>query len=270
MLDAVSLKTKFWLPWKQEPQRLSLVSMVVDPAKLAEQQLIENVTQLQNLEAADIMIPRADIIGIEEEESMDAILQKMRDHNHSRFPVYRETLDDIIGYIQIKKVFDTITLQKPLNIHPILEKPLFIVSSTRVTDLMMQMRVADTYLAVVVDEYGGIEGLVTIQDVVEAIFGTIQRTNGTDPQIVEQSNGSLLVDGRAELDVFEKCLGVRFSLDDEERADIDTVAGLVFFLAGHVPVRGEIITTHGGIEFEVLDADPRRIRWLKVTRKEGA
>jgi magnesium and cobalt transporter len=105
---------------------------------------------------------------------------------------------------------------------------------------------------------------------VEAIFGTIQRTNGTDPQIVEQSNGSLLVDGRAELDVFEKCLGVRFSLDDEERADIDTVAGLVFFLAGHVPVRGEIITTHGGIEFEVLDADPRRIRWLKVTRKEGA
>jgi CBS domain containing-hemolysin-like protein len=150
----------------------------------------------------------------------------------------------------------------------ILRKPLFTVPSVPVLDLLLQMRTARVHMALVVDEYGGIDGLVTIEDLVETITGDISDEHDEDgpPQMVERPDGTIELDARMPVEAFEARMGGAVLTDEERAADIDTMGGLVFTLAGRVPAKGELVSHSSGLEFRVLDADPRRIRRLKVRR----
>ncbi len=152
-----------------------------------------------------------------------------------------------------------------------LRQPLLVAPQVPVLDLLLQMRQARMHLALVVDEYGGIDGLVTIEDLVETITGDIadEHDEVEGPMVTERSDGALDIDARMPVDEFEQLMG-SFLTEEERNADIDTVGGLVFTLAGHVPTRGEVIGHSSGIEFRVLDADPRRVRRLRVRRADAA
>jgi CBS domain containing-hemolysin-like protein len=179
--------------------------------------------------------------------------------------VYRGQLDEIVGMVHIKDVFAAVGRDGPFDMKAILRRPLLVVPSVPVLDLLLQMRTARIHMALVVDEYGGIDGLVTIEDLVETITGDIadEHDEPGPPQMVERPDGTLDVDARTTITAFEERFGT--VLTAEERvADIETVGGLVFALAGRVPARGELVSHPSGLEFRVLDADPRRIRRLRL------
>ncbi|WP_424810881.1 hemolysin family protein [Roseococcus sp. YIM B11640] len=237
-----------------------------------ERALLGNVLKLRGATANDVMVPRADIIALPCDLTLEQALAAVQREGHSRYPVYEDQLDDVLGMVHIKDIFAAVGRQAPFNLRAILRKPLLVVPSVPVLDLLLRMREARIHMALVVDEYGGIDGLITIEDLVETIVGDIadEHDEIVAPQIVERAEGVLEVDGRTEIADFEEKLGP--VLTDEERvADIETVGGLVLSIAGRVPARGEIFTHSSGLEFRVLDADARRIRRLRVRRpSEGA
>ena len=199
--------------------------------------------------------------------SLDEAVAQIRREGHSRMPVYREQLDDVVGMVHIKDVFAYVGRPEAFRLESILRKPLLVAPQLPVLDLLLQMRQARMHLALVVDEYGGIDGLITIEDLVETIVGDISDEHDEVqlPMLTERSDGTLDVDARLPVEDFETRLG-RVLTDDERQADIDTVGGLVLTLAGRVPTRGEVIGHSSGIEFRVLDADARHIRRLRVKR----
>ncbi len=227
--------------------------------------LIANVLRLRDITADDVMVPRADIVAIRVDMPIDQARALIRAEGHSRLPVYRDQLDDIVGMIHIKDVFAHDRDEPGFSLEKILRSPLMVAPQMPVLDLLLQMRQLRMHMALVVDEYGGIDGLVTIEDLVETIVGDIADEHD-EPQphpLVEHGDGTWDVDGRMPIEEFEARFGPVLT-EDERDADIDTVAGLVFMLAGHVPARGEVIAHESGLEFQVLDADPRRIRRLRV------
>jgi len=229
--------------------------------------LLDNILRVGTVTAVDVMVPRADIDAIEIGVSLDDVVGMVTRQPHSRYPVYRDTLDDVLGFIHIKDILKaTNEPRENFSLRNYMRRPLFVAPSMRVLDLLLQMRITRTHMALVVDEYGGIDGLITIEDLVEEIVGEIEDEHDVDtgPQIVEDSDGGYIADARLELEELEARFGSLFQVEREEE-DIDTVGGLVATLAGRVPSRGELIQHAGsGIEFEVLDADPRRIKKLKL------
>ena len=232
-----------------------------------ERVLIANVLRLRGTSADDVMIPRADIIAMRHDVTLDEAIAQIRREGHSRLPVYKEQLDDIIGMIHIKDVFAYVGRPEAFKLEAILRRPLLIAPQIPVLDLLLQMRQAHMHLALVVDEYGGIDGLVTIEDLVETIVGDIsdEHDEVLGPMVTERGDGSLDMDGRLPVEDFEARLG-HVLTDDEREADIDTIGGLVFTLAGRVPTKGEVNSHPSGFEFRVLDSDPRRIRRLRVRK----
>jgi magnesium and cobalt transporter len=155
------------------------------------------------------------------------------------------------------------TSDAPFDLKAITRRMLFVSPTMRILDLLLQMRLARVHMALVVDEFGGVDGLVTIEDVVEEIVGDIQDEHDVDDiDIIERPDGSLIADARTEIEDFEERVGP--VLTEEERDDIDTLGGLIFNLAGRVPSRGEVVRHSSGIEFEVIDADPRRVKRLRL------
>jgi hemolysin (HlyC) family protein len=232
-----------------------------------ERVLIANILRLRGTTAGDVMVPRADIVAIPADLGFAQTVERFRTEGHSRLPVYREQLDEILGMVHIKDVFAYLGRPEAFSLESILRRPLMVAPQIPVLDLLLQMRQARTHLALVVDEYGGIDGLVTIEDLVETITGDIadEHDEVEGPLIVERPDGALHIDARLPVEAFEERLGT--VLTPEERdADINTVGGLVFTLAGRVPSRGEVISHPSGIEFRVLEADPRRIRRVRVRR----
>jgi magnesium and cobalt transporter len=232
-----------------------------------ERVLINNILRLRETCADDVMIPRADIIAIRADVTLAQAIEQIRIEGHSRLPVYREQLDDIIGMIHVKDVFAFVGRPEAFSIEAILRRPLMVAPQVPVLDLLAQMRQAHMHMALVVDEYGGIDGLVTIEDLIETITGDIsdEHDEADRPMVTERPDGALDVDARMAVEDFEAKVGPVLS-EDERDADIDTVGGLVFTLAGHVPAKGEVVSHPGGIEFRVLEADARRIRRLRVRR----
>lgn len=232
-----------------------------------ERAMLANVLKLRGKTAADVMVPRADIVAMSEDLTLEQAIRLIQREGHSRFPVYREQLDEIVGMVHIKDVFASVGREAPFSMAAVIRKPLFVVPSVPVLDLLLQMRQARMHLALVVDEYGGIDGLVTIEDLVETITGDISDEHDEDapPQIVERPDGLIDLDARTPIETFEGRIGSVLT-EDEREQDIDTVGGLVFTLAGRVPARGELVSHSSGLEFRVLDADPRRIRRLRVRR----
>jgi magnesium and cobalt transporter len=236
-----------------------------------ERALLGNVLRLRGITAYDVMVPRADIMAIPESHSLPETIALIQTEGHSRYPIYRDGLDDIIGMVHIKDVFAAIGKdEKAFALADILRRPLFVVPSIPVLDLLLQMRQARVHMALVVDEYGGIDGLITIEDLVETIVGDIsdEHDEVQAQQITERPDGALDLDARTPIGAFEEKLG-NVLTDEERAADIDTVGGLVFTLAGRVPAKGELVSHPSGLEFRILEADPRRIRRLRV-RRPGA
>ncbi len=232
-----------------------------------ERALLEKVLTIGELTVNDVMVPRADIIAVERHMPLDEIVGLMSAEVHSRLPVYRNTLDDAIGMVHIKDVLAATNSKKSTKLSDIVRSVLFVAPSIRVLDLLLQMRVARTHMALVVDEYGGIDGLATIEDLVEQIVGKIEDEHDVEqgPKLRALDDKSVLADARVTLEEFEGRVGEFLTLEDRED-DIDTLGGLVFSIAGRVPVRGEIIKhDSSGIEFEVREADPRRIRRIKIS-----
>jgi magnesium and cobalt transporter len=230
-----------------------------------ERALIANVLRLRGTTADDVMIPRADIVAVPMDLTLEQALELIRREGHSRMPVFREQLDDIVGMVHIKDVFAYVGRPEAFRLETILRKPLLVAPQIPVLDLLLQMRMNRMHLALVVDEYGGIDGLLTIEDLVETITGDIADEHDEPdlPMVIERPDGTLDMDARLEVEDFEKRVGVQLTPEERE-ADIDTVGGLVFTLAGRVPARGEVISHSSGVEFRVLDADARRIRRLRV------
>jgi magnesium and cobalt transporter len=234
---------------------------------LQERALIANVLRLREINADDVMVPRPDIIAMRADVTLDQAIDQIRREGHSRMPVFREHLDDLLGMVHIKDVFAFSGAPALFSVEKILRKPLMVAPQIGVLDLLLQMRQTRTHLALVVDEYGGIDGLVTIEDLVETIVGDIadEHDEIEGPMLVERADGALDLNALLPVEEFEAKLGKVLS-DDERAADIETVGGLVFNLAGRVPTKGEIIPHPSGIEFLVLEADARRIRRLRARR----
>jgi len=236
-----------------------------------ERVLIDNVLKIHDRSAADVMVPRGDIVAIDCEAPFSNLVKTLIENNHSRMPVYRETLDDVIGFIHVKDVLVPVAERRPAKLAGLIRKVLFVAPSLPILDLLVQMRQARTHIAMVVDEFGGIDGLVTIEDLIEEIVGEIEDEHDVDvaPTLIERADGSVIADARISIEALEQRRGssLRSGEDDE---DVDTLGGLVFALAGRVPKRGEVIAHPGGIEFEVLDADPNRIKRLRVRNLPAA
>jgi CBS domain containing-hemolysin-like protein len=243
------------------------------PAEISGQEriLLRNVFKLRERTAYDVMIPRADIVAVKSDLTLAALVQVMGREAHSRYPVYRDTIDDVIGMVHIKDVLAYWGTDKPFRIDDVLRKVLFLAPSMRVLDMLLEMRRTRLHLALVVDEYGGVDGLISIENLVEAIVGEIEDEHDTDelPRLQMLSDGTALVDARLTLDEFVAEFGDILTPEERE-ADIDTVGGLAVSLVNRVPTRGEIVTHSTGLEFEVVDADPRRVKRLKVRRRGNA
>jgi CBS domain containing-hemolysin-like protein len=235
------------------------------PASSDELTLLRNILNLHGLTVYDIMVPRADIVAVDIDITLSELVRIMSEEAHSRIPVYRGTLDDIAGMVHIKDVLACWNREQKVTLNEIVRSVLFVAPSMPILELLLQMRVSRVHLALVVDEFGGIDGMVTIEDLVEEIVGEIEDEHDDDdtPRIMEHSDGTLVADARVPIKDFEDRMG-EILTEQEREEDIDTLGGLVFFLAGRVPVRGEVVRHGSGVEFEVLDADPRRIRRLRV------
>ena len=231
-----------------------------------ERTLLTNIFRFKDLTAIDVMIPRVDIVAVEVETPVDGVLALLSKRTHSRLPVYRESLDEIVGMLHIKDLLASLANGNRGGIQQLLRDVLIVAPSMPVVDLLLEMRETRQQMALVVDEFGGIDGLITIEDLVEEIVGEIEDEHDVDvaPQIAERADGSYLADARLPIEEFEEALCP--VLDDEQREDIDTLGGLVFSIAGRIPARGELLRHPIGLEFEVVDADPRRIRRLRVRR----
>ena len=229
-----------------------------------EKSIISNVLKLRDTTVTNVMIPRADIAAIEVSAEKDALMELLAQHQFSRIPVYKETLDDVLGSVHIKDILSMMASNMPLELKSMV-RPVPVVSpSMPVLDLILQMQSDKKHMVFVVDEYGGIDGLVTIGDVIEAIVGEFDDEFDTedDPEIIENNDGSLTADARYDIEEFEKKYGQ--ILSEEEREEIDTLGGLVFFTASRIPARGEVIKHESGMVFEIIEADQRRIGRLRI------
>ena len=270
-----------------------------------ERAMLKNVLGLHELRVADIMVPRADIIAVSLDTSLAEVLATFRTAGHSRLPVHGDTLDDPRGMVHIRDFVDYIAgeaetsamarrrkfalaksvalaempgkdlakvasfagldLSVPLSSTKILRQVLFVPPSMPALDLLVKMQAMRTHMALIIDEYGGTDGLASIEDIVEMIVGDIEDEHDEDesPRVVPAADGSFMADARASLEDVATATGIALH-EFSDAEDVDTLGGLITTLAGRVPIRGEIIATDRDVEFEILDADPRRLKRIRI------
>jgi len=240
-----------------------------DSASVQERNLLSNILRLRDVKVVDVMVPRADIVAVEIDTPHDKILSLFIEKQYSRIPVYKDTLDQILGTLHVKDVLKALSDgglggDFPIETKELLRDIPFVSPGMDVFDLILDMRQKKRHMVMVIDEFGGVDGLVTLSDVIEEIVGDIHDEHDTDeePQMTAQEDGSIIADARVDIEDFEERFG--FVLSDEEREESDTLGGLVCDFAGRVPARGEVITHDTGMVFEVMDADPRRVSLLKI------
>ena len=234
--------------------------------------LVDQAEAFQTLRVGDVMTPRADITAVDIASSFKDVVAAFAESEHSRLPVYRDTLDDPVGVAHLKDLFKLMAdgSARPSDSEPIIHRirreTLYVPASMRAADLLVRMQASRIHMAMVIDEFGGVDGLVTLEDVIEAVVGEIddEHDEAATAQIVSRAGGVFEVDARAALEDLEAALGRQLVTDDLEDEDIDTAAGLVTALAGRVPQRGEVIAHPLGLEFEIIDADPRRVKRLRI------
>lgn len=229
-----------------------------------EQALISNVLKLRNTTVIDVMIPRADIASIEVGADQESLMALLSERQFSRIPVYKDTLDEILGTVHIKDILSVVASKKELNLKSLIRPVPIVAPSLPVLDLLLKMQSDRKHMVMVIDEYGGIDGLVTIGDLIEAIVGEFddEFDKDDDPQMIQHTDGSITADSRVLIEEFEEEHGQ--ILSDEEREEVDTLGGLVFYTASRIPARGEVIKHESGMVFEILDADQRRVNSLRI------
>jgi CBS domain containing-hemolysin-like protein len=254
-------KLKILLNRQTEPidQKLNLEDNLIQPNII-----IQNFESFAEKTVEDIMIPRSDIIAVSCEASLEDISKTIIKYGHTRTLVYKENLDNVIGFLHIKDLFEVIAKSKKYNLKKLMRKHIVSPHSMTLIDLLKQMQIHRTHIAVVVDEYGGTDGIVTIEDVIEAIIGRIndehdESLDGENIEIIKP--GVMIVNARVEIEELEKILGV--SLRKEE-GEFDTIGGLVLAKIGTVPEKGEVIAITEEVTIEILDSTPRAIKQLKV------
>ncbi len=266
-----------------------------------ERSMLLNILDFGELRVDDVMVPRADIVAIEDTSTVEEVISVFQEAGHSRLPVYHDTLDEPLGMVHIKDLFSwmaaagsaqvkkngkngkngngtsspdeapaidlsKIDLTLPISEISLKRDVLYVPPSMPVADLLVKMQASHIHMAIVVDEYGGTDGLVSIEDLVEEIVGEIEDEHDIQegPLIHPNNDGSFTADARVPIEDLEVLLNVDLSSEHEE--DIDTLGGMVFALAGRIPVRGELIAHECGLEFEVLEVDPRRIGKVRISR----
>jgi CBS domain containing-hemolysin-like protein len=261
-----------------------------------ERTMLRNILTLRERRVEDVMVPRADIISVQQDVSLGELIKVFESAGHSRLAVYNDTLDDPVGMVHIRDVvaymaaraavrpdakkkkpvpanldLRVVDLSVPLSSSKLVRECLFVPPSMPVIDLFAKMQATRIHLALVIDEYGGTDGLVTIEDIVEEIVGEIEDEHDEDeaPSVVRQPDGSFLADARASLGDVTATLGTEFDVGDAAE-EVDTLGGYLFMKIGRVPVRGELVPGPGDFEIEVYDADPRRVKRLRIYRKKGA
>lgn len=237
-----------------------------------ERVMLSNLLRFGDLKVGDVMVPRTDIIAVEEKTSLRDLMARFREAQHSRLPVYRETLDDPVGVIHVKDVLGLLqtapngSLSWPdVPIVSFKRDILVAPPSMPARDLLLKMQGSHNHLALVIDEYGGTDGLVSIEDLVEQIVGQISDEHDIDetPRVRHLADGAFEADARMSLEDFREQTGIELQPPDPD-ADVDTLAGLVVALIGRLPQRGEVVSDPSGMQFEVLEADPRRVRRIRL------
>ncbi len=234
-----------------------------------EKNLLSNVLKLRDLTADDICIPRADIVAAPIDSSFEELVKIFAKSQFARMPIYREGLDDVVGYLHIRDLLACAPEFKKVDYESLMEDVLFVAPSMRLLDLLLQMRATRVPMAIVVDEFGGVDGLVTAWNIIREIIGDLEADNGSfaaASHMTRMSDGSVLVNARMDIEDFEKKFGSVLTAAERQEEDIDTVGGLVVSLVGRVPAQKEVISHPSGVDFEVLEADPRRVKRLRVRR----
>src|SRR5258706_3612096 len=235
--------------------------------------LVDQAEAFQTLRVSDVLTPRADVTAVELSFTFESVVAAFAESEHSRLPVYREVIDDPVGVVHLKDGFKRMAAEPSRDagepiLHRLKRETLYVPPSMRAADLLVRMQASRIHMAMVIDEFGGLDGLVTLEDLLEAVVGEIddEHDEATAARIVARAGGVFEVDARAALEDLEAAVGRELSTVETEGEDIDTAGGLVTALAGRVPQRGEVITHPAGYEIEVTDADPRRVKRLRVSR----
>lgn len=226
--------------------------------------LLSNTLSLRDLTVDDVMIPRADIVSISYDISFKELTKLISEKPFTRFPVHHTTLDDVLGHIHAKDIAMW-SKAKDFDVRKILQKVLFVPPSMRLLDLLLQMRATQIPMALVVDEYGGIDGLVTSWDIIRQVLGELQdgHTPEISAQLTKENSRTYIVDARLLIQDLEEEVGAILSTE-ERGEDIDTVGGLVMYITGRVPSQKEVIKHSSGVLFEILDASPRRVTKIRI------
>ena len=254
-----------------------------------ERLILQNVLKLGDMRVEDVMVPRADIEAVEDKETMATLIALFNHAGHSRLPIYTENLDNIVGFVHIKDALQRLTtvseksedgdknstvkfltpvLKRKIGNKELIRELLFVPPSMLVSDLLQKMQATRVHMAMVVDEYGGTDGLVTIEDLLEAVVGDIEDEHDDEDEnmVVKIDDNVFIADARVELTELRETVGVNFDTS-EFAEDADTLGGLIFNLVDRVPVRGEVIAKFRGFEFEIMQADARRIKKVRITRR---
>lgn len=236
-----------------------------------ERTMLRNLLHFSEHRVDDVMVPRSDIIAIDENSSFAACVAAFAEHGHSRLPVYRDSLDAITGMIHIKDIFAVLAEgeEQPETLESFIRQPRFVPQSMGVLELLDEMRRTRTHLAIIIDEYSGTEGLVTIEDIVEEIVGEIEDEHDDEPEELFElkSAGIWEADARAELEDLAQTIDPKLA-DVEE--DVDTIGGLAFVIAGQVPAAGDILLHEAsGWRLEILDADDKRVTRIRLYEPAG-
>jgi len=280
--------------------RTDLAEVLAEPAhgktefSPVERAMLQNILELRERRIGDVMMPRADIIAVQQDIQLGELLKVFASAGHSRLVVYDDTLDDPTGMVHIRDVVAYLTeraivapeenarrkvplpadldpkavnLSEPLSQSRIVRRILFVPPSMPAIDLLVKMQATRIHLALVIDEYGGTDGLVSIEDLVEEIVGEIEDEHDEEaPRIERRDDGSFVADARASFEEAREVLGPDFEIG-EATEDVDTLGGFLVTLAGRVPVRGEILQGPDHFEIEILDADPRRVKRIRIYRR---
>ena len=246
------------------------ITQEIESDNTSELALVSNVLGLKDLTAKDIMVPRADIVAAKIDSSLEEFIEIFSNNNFSQIPIYENTLDNVLGIVRVRDFLPYIKDPQSFDIKALLKKVIYVVPSIQLLELLVEIRASANHMALVVDEFGGIDGLVTLQDVVSEVVGEIQQNQNIFPQIITRQDGSWLADAKLPLSECSELLGIDLIqpyIEDNEEPDIETIGGLTALIAGRMPTRRETLYHPSGVEFEIAEADPRRVKRIIIRKK---
>ncbi len=266
IVKLLRLKENNELPVSEEE-----VKVMIEQGKLVgifdetEQDIVESVFRMSDRMVEAMMTPRTEITWIDLEEPLDEILEEIRESDGNYFPLVRGNADNIVGIVSAKKILDAFIRKDQIDLEAIAESPLFIPESKPALSVLDNLRESGTHVAIILDEYGGFSGMITLLDILEELVGDVPRSDENyDPQIVERADGSWLFDGQLDIDEMKDILNIK-ELEDEDRVGFQTLGGFILSQFGFIPTVGDFFEL-GKYRFEVVDMDNRRIDKVLVTQ----